>query len=229
MNFSLLRIVVGAISALAASAAIGQAADSGLSRPAAFARAAALRAVGEKIFSDASLSASGTMACATCHSPDHAFGPPDARAVQLGGPDGKQLGLRSVPSLTYLQATPPFSEHFHDSEDEADASVDNGPTGGLNWDGRADRGREQALLPLFSPFEMANVSNASLASRIRRAAYADDLRNIFGEQAFADDERVVKAIAEALEVFEQDERFYPYSSKYDAYLAGKATLSPQEA
>ncbi len=65
-------------------------------------------------------------------------------------------GVRAVPSLTYLQAVPQFTEHFYDSEDEADESVDNGPTGGLTWDGRADRGSDQARLPLLSPFEMAN-------------------------------------------------------------------------
>ena len=34
----------------------------------------------------------------------------------------------------------------------------------------------------------------------------------------------------ALEVYEQDYKtFYPYSSKYDAYLAGKTVLTHQEA
>jgi len=228
MGYAVIRAVLCAISALVAASVLSRASETGLSRADAFARANALRAVGEKIFFDASLSASGRMACASCHNPDRAFGPADARAVQLGGRDGRQPGLRAVPSLTYLQAVPQFTEHFHESEDEADASVDNGPTGGLMWDGRVDRGREQARLPLFSPFEMANESSADLAARIRQAPYADELRRIVGDRRLADDEGAVAAVAEALEVFEQDERFYPYSSKYDAYLAGKAVLSPQE-
>ena len=36
---------------------------------------------------------------------------------------------------------------------EADESIDNGPTGGLTWDGRVDRGSDQARIPLLSPFE----------------------------------------------------------------------------
>src|SRR6516165_1051603 len=37
-------------------------------------------------------------------------------------------------SLTALPAGgPAFTEHFRDSDDEGDASVDNGPTGGLTW------------------------------------------------------------------------------------------------
>src|SRR5437879_4977757 len=46
----------------------------------------AAAAVGEKIFKDVSLSASGNMACATCHSPDSAHTQPNDVAVPLGGP-----------------------------------------------------------------------------------------------------------------------------------------------
>lgn len=229
MRYIPLQAVVCAMSALVTASALCQGSDAGLSRAEAFARAGALRAVGEKIFFDTSLSGSGRIACATCHDPDHAFGPTNALAVQPGGKDGRQPGLRAAPSLKYLQAVPSFTEHFHESDDDADASVDNGPTGGLTWDGRVDRGREQARLPLFSPYEMANDSSAALAARVRQAPYAGELAKIVGQHRFADDEGAVAGIAEALEVFEQDERFYPYSSKYDAYLAGKATLSPQQA
>jgi cytochrome c peroxidase len=41
---------------------------------------------------------------------------------------------------------------------------------------------------------------------------------------------VYKTALKALEVYQQDYRtFYPYSSKYDAVLAGKAELTPAEA
>src|SRR5437879_104798 len=60
---------------------------------------AAMTALGRIMFSDPSLSASGKMSCATCHSPDHAFGPPNNLAVQLGGKELKILGTRAVPSL----------------------------------------------------------------------------------------------------------------------------------
>ena len=90
-----------------------------------------------------------------------------------GGKDMRQSGLRAVPSLRYLQATPAFTEHFRDSDDEGDASVDNGPTGGLTWDGRVDRGRDQARLPLLSPLEMANDSPAAVVEAVRRSPHAD--------------------------------------------------------
>ncbi|HEY2256192.1 MAG TPA: cytochrome-c peroxidase, partial [Variovorax sp.] len=63
--------------------------------------------LGRAIFFDASLSASGKMSCASCHSPAHAYGPPNDLAVQLGGPGLDMPGLRSVPSLRYvLNRTP---------------------------------------------------------------------------------------------------------------------------
>jgi cytochrome c peroxidase len=219
-----LALLLGAISAWA------QSGNSALTRPQAYARAAALGELGRTLFFDPSLSASGRMACATCHDPQHAFGPPNALPVQFGGPDMRQPGLRAVPSLRYLQAIPQFTAHYYDSEEEGDSSVDNGPTGGLSWDGRVDRFRDQARIPLLSPFEMANGTAAGLAARVRAAPYAADLRALFGEAVLDDPDKTLAAVGEALEVFQQDERlFYPYSSKYDAWLAGRAALSPQEA
>src|SRR5262252_3544350 len=43
---------------------------------------------GKDLFFDRSLSASGQMACSTCHDPDRAYGPPNDLPVQLGGPQG---------------------------------------------------------------------------------------------------------------------------------------------
>jgi cytochrome c peroxidase len=200
-----------------------------LTRTEAYARAAALEALGRKLFFEPALSASGKMACATCHDPKHAFGPPNDRSVQLGGADMRQPGLRAVPSLTYLQDTPPFTEHYFESPDEGDDSIDNGPTGGLTWDGAIDRGREQARIPLLSLFEMANESPNAVVARARAAGYEPELRNL-DPAAAADSDKAFTLILAALEAYEQSWRdFYPYSSKYDAYLAGRAQLSPQEA
>ncbi len=63
------------------------------------ASAAALTALGRVLFSEAALSASGRMSCASCHDPARAYGPPDARSVRLGGRDGAAAGVRAVPSL----------------------------------------------------------------------------------------------------------------------------------
>jgi cytochrome c peroxidase len=188
----------------------------------------AMQTLGQQLFADPSLSGSGKLACASCHSPAQGYGPPNALDVQLGGNDLRQPGMRAVPSLTYLQAVPPFAEHFHDSDDEGDESVDNGPTGGLTWDGRVDSGAAQARIPLTSSFEM-NSSPAQVARAVRAAPYADAFRRTFGAQVLASDQASFEAVLRALETYEQmPEHFYPYTSKYDAFLAGRAQLTPAE-
>jgi cytochrome c peroxidase len=199
-----------------------------LTRAQAAQRALELAAVGRKIFFDPSLSASGKLSCSSCHDPNHAYGPPNSASIQRGGKDLAQLGFRAAASLRYLQAVPAFTEHYFDS-DGPDPSLDNGPTGGLAWDGRIDRGRDQARIPLLSPFEMANPSPADVVSKVRKAPYADEFERVAGTGSPADPEKAFAIVLEALETFEQDYReFYPYSSKYDAWLAGNAKLSGRE-
>src|SRR5580698_957885 len=75
--------------------------------------------LGRRMFSDPSLSASGKLACASCHSPAHAYGPPDGAPVRLGGARLDQPGLRAVPSLRYvLNHTPVWSKPFISSPTE---------------------------------------------------------------------------------------------------------------
>ncbi|WDD93727.1 cytochrome-c peroxidase [Burkholderia sp. FERM BP-3421] len=187
-----------------------------------------MTALGKAMFFDPSLSGSGKLACASCHSPEHGFSPPNALAVQLGGDDLSKPGFRAAPTLKYLQSVPAFSEHYHDSDDEGDESVDNGPTGGLTWDGRVDSGAEQARIPLTSSFEM-NSTPAKVARAVRAAPYAAEFRATFGARVLDDDDAAFAAVLRALGTFEQTpEVFYPYTSKYDAYLAGRARLTPAE-
>jgi cytochrome c peroxidase len=186
-----------------------------------------LSALGALAFADPGLSASGKLACATCHDPGTAYAPANARAVQLGGAGGKLSGFRATPSLRYLQNVPRFTEHFHDSDDRDD--VDQGLAGGYTWDGRAQSRHEQALAPLTSPVEMANATLGDVAAALRRAPYADRFRVAFGAHALDAEADAVKALTLALEVYQQDpERFYPYTSKYDAVIRGKASLTAQE-
>lgn len=190
--------------------------------------AAALTALGRALFFDPSLSASGRVSCASCHDPRAAYGPANARAVQLAGRDGLTPGLRAAPSLRYLQSLPPFSEHYFDND--GDDSIDGGPTGGHTWDGRAGSAHEQALLPLLSASEMANASGAEVVARVAHGAQAGRMRQVFGEDIFADPPAALAGLLMALEVFQQSPAdFYPYSSKYDEVLRGHAELSPAEA
>jgi cytochrome c peroxidase len=184
--------------------------------------------LGRALFFDRSLSASGQMSCGTCHEPRFAFGPPNARPTQLGGPDMKSPGLRAVPSLRYLQTVPPFTEHFLD--EATDGSNDVGPTGGHAWDGRADTKHEQAVLPLTSKFEMANKDIDEVVAKVARGPLAPRFRAVFGDDVFTDPVRGSTAVLMCFEVFQQSPKdFYPYSSRYDQYLRRKIELSPSEA
>jgi cytochrome c peroxidase len=189
--------------------------------------AAALTDIGRALFFDESLSASGKMACASCHDPARAFGPPNDSPVQRGGSDGRRLGVRAVPSLMYGQNIPPFTEHYFD--DEGDDGVDQGPAGGRTWDGRVQSAHDQARLPLLSPFEMANTSADALVARVQRASYAALFRDTFGDKVFNDKALAFKAVLMALETYQQSPtEFYPYNSKYDAWLRHGASLSSGE-
>jgi cytochrome c peroxidase len=188
--------------------------------------ALALADLGRQLFLDPALSASGKIACATCHDPKHDFAPANAQAVQRGGEDGRSFGVRAVPSLKYTQNTPPFTEHF--SDDEGDDSVDQGPAGGRTWDGRSQSFHDQARLPLFSSFEMANADSDAVVAKVQ-AGHAAQFRAVFGGKVFDDKALAFKGVLMALEAYQQSPgEFYPYSSKYDAFLRHEVSLSAQE-
>lgn len=222
----LMRMACAAIAVAATAAGAAAATDS--SYAAAFERTRLLRQAGRMIFSDPALSASGRQSCASCHDPKRRYNPPNARDVQRGGGALDAEGFRAPPTLTYLNRVPPYSNHFHESDEEGDESVDAGPTGGLTWDGRVDRGENQARLPLLSPFEMANTP-AGIARAARGARYAGVLREALGAHALDSDDDAFAAVTRALGAFEEDyDEFSPYTSKYDAYLTGRAQLSARE-
>lgn len=184
---------------------------------------ALLSQLGRAIFFDTSLSASGKLACGTCHDPRYAYGPPPGKAIALGGSDMQQPGTRAVPSLRYLHGAPHFREQFKFLDGDV------GPVGGFTWDGRADSLAAQARIPLFAPNEMANTSEADLARKLRRASYAALFREAFGERIFDESPRAVAAALSALQAFQQEPKeFFPYSSRYDTFLRGEIELTEQE-
>ena len=188
-----------------------------------------LTALGRAMFADPGLSASGRLACASCHDPAAAFGPNARTPSPFADADPAHAGTRAIPSLRYAQFAGRFTEHTVD--DEETHGVDGGPTGGFTWDGRADTAREQARIPLFDAREMGNTDEAALARRVAAAPYAARFRQAFsapGRDVFADAKRVVAWMALAFEVYEQAPEFAPFDSRYDRFLAGRATLSPAE-
>ncbi|MDR3470282.1 MAG: cytochrome c peroxidase [Devosia sp.] len=231
-----------------AEVVVGDQTNAGAAAPAPL---SAMAQLGQKMFFDAGLSASGRQSCASCHVPYKAFAPDNALAVQLGGPDMKGPGIRATPSLGYMTTTPPFSigpESLFEVEGQptgptaatltgrskaalaAQAQANPVPEGGFFWDGRADTLEEQPMGPLLSPFEMANASVHEVVDHLEHAAYVDDFRALFGPHVFDDEAMAMGEASFALARYEaEDPGFSPFSSKYDAYLAGKARLTADEA
>src|SRR5215467_14410942 len=56
----------------------------GMTRSEVYQQVRELSALGRSLFADPALSASGKLSCASCHNPDHAFGPLNALPVQPG-------------------------------------------------------------------------------------------------------------------------------------------------
>jgi cytochrome c peroxidase len=218
------------------------------------ARLSFMATLGRDIFFDASLSSSGKMACASCHSPDHAYGPPTDAPVMLGGPALALPGARAVPSLTYLERQPNFSIG-PDKDDESEnkpslaqqAEIGKTavrvekiatqttqannivPQGGLFWDGRADTLQIQATGPLLDPREMDGGSIEIIAEKLRQAPYAKKFSALFGERIFKDTNLLVAEATFAVGRYQIEEpSFHPYTSKYDYWLEGKARLSESE-
>jgi cytochrome c peroxidase len=216
----------------------------------------AMAQLGRDIFFDMSLSSSGKMACASCHSPDHAYGPPNDGPVMLGGPALTLEGARAVPLLTYLERQPGFSigpdkddgnenqnklslaeqaeiaktavrvEKIATQTAQANNIV---PQGGLFWDGRAGSLQFQAIGPLLDPREMDGGSIEIIADKLRKAPYAKKFAVLFGENIFQNTKLLVVEALFAVGRYQIEEpSFHPYTSKYDYWLEGKARLSESE-
>ena len=175
--------------------------------------------LGRLLFHDASLSASKRLSCASCHDPARGHASPFVTAVAFGGPDMDRAGLRTAPSIRYLR----FNTFFR-----FDAGGE--PAGGFFSDGRAASLQEQAREPLLDPDEMANRDVAEVVARVAAAPYAAQFEKVFGPGILAQPDLAMNRIGYALARYQQeDPDFAPFTSKYDAVLAGRATLTAQEA
>ena len=175
-------------------------------------------ALGEKIFNDVSLSASGRLSCAGCHSSTNADAPANHLAVQLGGALLDQPGRRSSPSLDYLS----FNTAFH-------IAADGSASGGFFWDGSAASLREQAGQPLLGSAEMANLNAADVIVKLSRASYASEFKQLFGADIFSRPDDALARLTLALQQFQlEDRKFRSFSSKYDEFLRGKVALTSAE-
>jgi cytochrome c peroxidase len=213
----------------------------------------ALAQIGRDIFYDRSLSASGKQSCASCHSPERAYGPPNGLSVQPGGAHMEGEGARPPPSLAYLYRQQPFSIGPDISDQDvpptlqqlavqakgatravkvaglAPAAPAMVPQGGLFWDGRSATLQSQATGPLLDPMEMANASADAVGRKLAAAPYAAKFVPLFGPQVLKSPAFLVSEAMSALARYQiEDPSFHRFDSKYDAWLEGRARFTAAE-
>jgi cytochrome c peroxidase len=217
-----LRLTVAAAAVAMSACGGGSSGSGGAVTPPTMSAAALL---GEKIFEDKALSVSGQQSCATCHVAAYAFaadpsatGPDHGSPVPLGGPSMNLPGFRNAPSLMYASFTPAF---FFDG--------DGGPNGGFFRDGRAATLAEQAVEPFTTSFEMANVDAAAVIAKLQGRPYLADFTALYGVAVLNDAQLALQRVGQAIAAYESEaQEFHPFSSKYDYWQQGKATLTAQE-
>jgi cytochrome c peroxidase len=212
-----------------------------------------LAQIGEQIFNDRSLSASGRQSCASCHNPTRSYGPPNDRDVQLGGSDLRTEGVRPPPSLAYLYRQGPFGigpataeaddviplDQLAQQAQAAPRAIKSAgttpvapamvPIGGLFWDGRNDALMDQARGPLLNPAEMANKNIEDVAAKLARAKYAGQFKPLFGNDILKNPAMLFNEAMSALSRYQiEANSFHRFDSKYDRWLEGKTRLSHAE-
>lgn len=177
--------------------------------------------LGQSLFFDPGLSQTRSQSCATCHAPDKGFsdhrGEGVAAAVSLGD-DGKSLGDRNAPAIGYAAFIPPFHRN-----------ADGVYVGGQFWDGRASTLTDQAEGPPLNPIEMALPDKQTLVARLEQnPGYQQLFTEVYGNDIFNNVDSAYRAAADAIASFEQTSMFAPFDSKYDRYLRGEVSLTPEE-
>ena len=173
--------------------------------------------VGKSIFNDTKLSEPAGQSCASCHNSTHAFADARTGPTSAGATAGR-FGVRNTPSIAYASYNPPLNTAM----DEA------GYSGGLFWDGRVPSLEAQVVGPLLNPLEMNNASKAAVVAKVKAGSYATQFKKVFGTKAFDDVDTAFDYITQAVAEFERTGITNRFTSKYDSYLAGTATLTAAE-
>ncbi|HEX4509542.1 MAG TPA: cytochrome c peroxidase [Burkholderiaceae bacterium] len=173
--------------------------------------------LGREVFRDHNLSEPAGQACESCHRTNRAF---TSKGAVSAGADPELFGFRNAPTITYAMYTPPLQKAAEDGA--------TGYLGGQFRDGHAQTLQDQVAFPLTNPVEMGNPDLAAVVAKVSAASYADTFRQIYGDDVFSNQDTAVAAIEDAIATYERASEFRRFDSKWDAYWAGKATLTDAE-
>ena len=176
--------------------------------------------LGKDLFFDTNLSTPTGEVCGTCHPADNAFSAVEPGKGVSGGALPNRYGSRNAPSNQYAAFSPDF--HFDKTLGKF--------VGGQFRDGRALNLVEQAKAPFLNPLEMNDPNMLRVIEKIRLSEYANLFRKVYGPNSLdlKNVDTAYQQMAQAIAAFEKTDELNKFTSKYDAYLAGKATLTPQE-
>jgi len=181
-------------------------------------KAPTLASVGKLLFFDETLSDPPGQSCATCHDPNRAFTDPRPGPTSEGAVKGR-FGPRNTPSITYASFVPPLTA----------AGDETGFAGGLFLDGRVPTLEDQVESPLLNPIEMNNADHAAVVRKIQKGEYSKQFKRLFGNQVFHDVDAAFAHVGEAIAAYERTGFPNRFTSKFDAFLAGKVQLTASEA
>jgi cytochrome c peroxidase len=178
--------------------------------------------LGQRLFTDHTLSEPAGLACITCHGPNNGFaGNNGSRIGVAAGSRPGVFGLRNSMSNAYNAFVPAFTFQLKNGGVEA--------VGGHFWDGRADTLAAQAMQPFLAAAEMNNPDAASVVKKVAASNYANLMRAEFGARIFESPELAFQKIGEAIAAFESSAALQAFSSKYDQFIQGKVELSANES
>jgi cytochrome c peroxidase len=157
--------------------------------------------LGKLLFFDKRLSSDGSVSCASCHDPAHAFTDASPNSLGIGG----QRGGRSAPTvINRAYSTLQF------------------------WDGRTASLEEQAKGPIANPIEMTihktpDLAHSHVVSRLKAVpGYLDRFKKVFGTP-----EVTIDHVAQAIATFERT--VLSGNSPYDRFQAGdENALTPAQ-
>lgn len=187
--------------------------------------------LGKNLFFDENLSTPPGQSCAACHAPETGFTGPvseiNAHTAVYPGAVHVRFGNRKPPTVAYAGDSPAL--FFEDGEDVW--------IGGMFWDGRAtgwtldDPLAEQALGPFLNNLEQNMPSAKQVVLRVAQSDYASLFEQVWGPGS-PDINNIAltyEQIGRSIAAYERSTEVNPFTSKYDYYLKGEATLTMQEA
>jgi len=187
--------------------------------------------LGKALFFDPNLSTPPGQSCATCHAPEAGFTGPDSAI---------NAGQAVYPGAVHVRAgnrKPPTAAYGGDSPVLYWEDVEGLWLGGMFWDGRAtgwtlgDPLAEQAMGPFLNPLEQNMPMMRLVISRVAKSSYAPLFEQVWGPGSLdykKDVAGTYERVARSIAAYERSTEVNPFTSKYDYFLSGQATLTPLE-